>query len=117
MFLLLLASLWSWFFMSSCPDHTTIGQKFFLESLPPEIINHVLQYLPKDALANVRRASKSFQEQAAPFLYRQFILRYSIASAAKARELINRPDLAGLVRDFRFEAPLPSVFVRQVDYL
>ena len=100
---------------SVCPtEHDNGAQK--LEDLPVEMINHVLQYLPKDALANVRVASKFFQEQASPLLYRQFILRYSIASVAKARELINRPDLAKHVRDFRFEATLRA-WVRQVDYL
>ena len=86
-----------------------------LEDLPAEIIDHILQYLPKDALARLRLESRIFQQRALPFLYRQFTLRYSAASAAKAREIIKRPDLARLVREYRLNVN-PSAWVCQADY-
>lgn len=84
------------------------------EDFPDVVIDRILRYLPKDTLASFRRSSKALQRRATPFLYRQFTLRYSTASAAKAREIIRRPDLARLVREYRFDANLPA-WVRQGD--
>ena len=86
-----------------------------LEEFPGEIIDHILQYLPKDTLAMLRLESRVFQERAPRFLYRQFTLRYSVTSAAKAREIIKRPEFAGLVREYRLEVN-PSAWVCQADY-
>ena len=92
-----------------------MAQPILFEDFPAEIIDHVLQYLPKDALASLRLASRVFQQRATPFLYRQFTLQYSVASAAKAREIMKRPDLARLVREYTFDVK-PSAYVCQVDY-
>ena len=86
-----------------------------LEELPAEIIDYFLQYLPKDALASLRLASRVFQQRATPFLYRQFTLRYSDASASKVSEIMKRPDLARLVRQYTFDVN-PSAYVCQADY-
>ena len=98
----------------SAQHSTTMAHRILFQDLPNEVLDLVLKHLSKDALANVRRASKKFEKLATPFLYRQFNLRYSLSSAAKARAIIRRPDLARLVRDVRFEATLPAG-VRQVD--
>ena len=75
-----------------------------VEKLPAEIADNVLKYLPKDALANLRLASRSFQQQAKYYLYRQLTLRYSHRSAATAITVIRKYSLARLVRDFSFVA-------------
>ena len=85
------------------------------EKFPTELIIHIIELLPKEALANLRVASKFFEGLATPVLYRQCILRYSIASAEKAWHIMNKPALANHVRDFRFEVTLPR-WVRQVYY-
>lgn len=94
-------------------------QKYFqlpLEELPVELFHLILHYLPKDSLANLRLASRALQKRVTTCLYRQFTLRYTPASVAKAREIMKRPDLADLVREFRFDAN-PSQWVRRAAYL
>ena len=81
-----------------------------LQEFPAEIIDHILQYLPKDALAGLRLQSRVFQQRATPFLYRQFTLRHSVASVVRAREIMKRPDLARLIREYRFDVN-PSAWV------
>ena len=85
-----------------------------LENFPPNVLVRILRYLPKDDLASLRLLSRVFRQLALPFLCRQFTLRYSVASAAKARDFITRPDLARLVREYRLDANLPA-WVRQAD--
>ena len=74
-----------------------------LEELSAEIIDRFLQYLPKNALANLRLASRTLHHRATPFLFRQLTLRCSSTSAANAGEIVHRPYLVRLVRGFRFE--------------
>ena len=93
--------------------YSTSYFQFRLKELPDDLTHQVLQYLPKDSLANLRLASRVLQEQATTCLYRRFTLRYTPASVAKAREVMNRPDLAQLVREFQFDAN-PSEWVRRV---
>lgn len=90
----------------------TVVNPFRLEHLPVDLVHYVLQYLPKDSLANLRLASRALQGRATTFLYRKFTLRYSPASVAKAREIMNRPVLARLVREFQLDAN-PSEWVRR----
>ena len=92
----------------------TMAETILLEKLPVEIIDHVLQNLPKDSLANLRLASRFFQERATPSLYRQFTLRYTVGSIAKARRIFNSPYLAGLVREFRFDTSINEIFSTMV---
>ena len=92
-----------------------MAQPILLEEFPAEIIDHILQYLPKDALASLRLASRVFQQQATPFLYRQLTLRYSDVSAAKSYEVMKRPDLARLVREYRLDVNRIA-YVRQANY-
>lgn len=77
---------------------------FPLEKFPAEVIDHILQYLPKASLANLRLTSSIFRECAKYYLFRQLTLSNSTASAAKARYIIKNCSLAGLVREFSFDA-------------
>ena len=70
-----------------------------LEMLPAEILNYVLDLLPKDALANLRLTSRYYQQRAKPYLYRHLTLLESTESAAGVREIIKDDSLALLVRE------------------
>ena len=75
-----------------------------LEKLPAEILNYVLDLLPKDALANLRLASRYYQRSAKPYLYRHLTLRWSTESAARAREITQEESLAPFVREVTLQA-------------
>ncbi len=78
-----------------------------LEGLPTETLDHILSYIPKDSLTNLRLASKVLQQPIKRYLYRQLTLRHSTGSAAKAKKIIERHSLAGLVREFVLDARYP----------
>ena len=77
-----------------------------LEHFPVEILDHVLNYVPRESLANIRLASGLFERRATPFLYKQITLRNPAASAAKVTNITKRHSLACLVREFRFDVSI-----------
>ena len=78
-----------------------------LEGLPAETLDNILSYIPKDSLANLRLASRFLQQPTKRYLYRQLTLRHYTGSAAKAKKIIERHALAGLVREFVLDARYP----------
>lgn len=70
-----------------------------LQKLPAEILDDVLDLLPKKALANLRLASRYYQQRAKPYLYRYLRLHGSSRDAARAWKIIQQQSLAPLVRE------------------
>ena len=83
-----------------------MAHQISLNFLPAEILDHILGFLPKHSLANLRLASKFFQLRANHYLYHQLTLRNSTGSAARAKRIIKKHPLACMVRDFSFDAGL-----------
>ena len=75
-----------------------------LEGLPAEILNHILDLLPKDALVNLRLTSVHHQLRAKEYLYRHLNLYDSGGSAARVKEITQEESLASLVRDVALHA-------------
>lgn len=83
----------------SVSQSATMANPTSLEGLPAEILGHILDLLPEDALANLRLASKNCQQRAEIYLYRHLHLCESPRPAARAREIIQQRSLASLVRE------------------
>ena len=75
-----------------------------LSLFPIEVLNHILDLLPKDALANLRLASRHYKLPAEYYLFRHLTLRSSTRSAAMAREIIQQDSLAPFITKFSFYA-------------
>ena len=78
-----------------------------MESLPTEIVNHCLSFLPKDSLRNLRLTSKYYCQQVTPYLFRQLTLRNCDESANRVNKFMKSP-FACLVHHICFDASLAA---------
>lgn len=96
------------------PNRPSVSQRFHrpnpisLDTLPPETLDNIIKFLPKDALANLRLTSRLYEPQAKYYLYTQLTLRDSLGSVMRAGEIFKRDFLASLVYEFRVEALFPN---------